>query len=266
MQPSESTRSKVVRVAPWRAVRRPPASTWASVVSTTSIVARAGASMPAPLAMPPTVHVPSGVSTETCAVLATVSVVMIAVAAARPPSVDNAAAAVSTPASSASIGTGWPITPVDATTTSPEEMPSTSPTFSAVSCTCTKPSGPVQTFAEPELSTTAETTPSLTTCRDHTTGCPTTRLVVNTPAPTCAGPSFTTRARSGRPEGLSPATTPDARNPAGAVTPGDVPGLVPTRASARWSVTVPLRPEGGRGPRAGRGPGSMTAAHRRRCP
>jgi hypothetical protein len=49
----------------------------ASVVITTSMVASAGASMPAPLAMPPT----DQPSRSTTAFLATVSVVMIASAA-----------------------------------------------------------------------------------------------------------------------------------------------------------------------------------------
>ena len=79
------------------------ASTTASVVSTQSIVASAGASMPAPLAIPPTVHPAGSVQT---AVLATVSVVRIASAASMPPSVtqrgggrvDSGAAARPSPA------------------------------------------------------------------------------------------------------------------------------------------------------------------------
>ena len=56
MQPSESTRSNVVRAVAARSapVEQRPASATASVVRTTSIVASPGASMPAPLAMPPT--------------------------------------------------------------------------------------------------------------------------------------------------------------------------------------------------------------------
>ena len=53
MQPSESSRSKVTRVAARSAVSRSAAGTTASVVMTTSMVASWGASMPAPLAMPP---------------------------------------------------------------------------------------------------------------------------------------------------------------------------------------------------------------------
>lgn len=85
MQPSESTRSKVVRVAARRALSRASLSRSASVVRTTSMVARPGASMPAPLAMPPTVQ-PSWVTTD---VLWTVSVVLMAMAAFSPPCSDS---------------------------------------------------------------------------------------------------------------------------------------------------------------------------------
>ena len=54
MQPSVSSRSNVVRTAPRSAVSSWPAGRSASVVSTTSMVASAGASMAAPLPMPPT--------------------------------------------------------------------------------------------------------------------------------------------------------------------------------------------------------------------
>ena len=79
MQPSESRRSKLTRVAARSAVSRSSAGTTASVVSTTSIVASWGASMPAPLAIPPTVQ--PAPSTTTC--LLTESVVMIASARLR---------------------------------------------------------------------------------------------------------------------------------------------------------------------------------------
>jgi hypothetical protein len=53
MQPSESARLKETRTASRRAASSPSDSTTASVVMTTSMVANPGASMPAPLAMPP---------------------------------------------------------------------------------------------------------------------------------------------------------------------------------------------------------------------
>ena len=53
MQPSESARLKLRRTASRRAVSRLSGETRASVVMTTSMVASPGASIPAPLAMPP---------------------------------------------------------------------------------------------------------------------------------------------------------------------------------------------------------------------
>ena len=53
MQPSVSIRSNEVRVASRRAASRSAGGRSASVVTTHSMVARAGASIPAPLAMPP---------------------------------------------------------------------------------------------------------------------------------------------------------------------------------------------------------------------
>ena len=55
MQPSVSSRSKVTAVAERSALSSSSAVRSASVVSTHSMVASAGASMPAPLAMPPMV-------------------------------------------------------------------------------------------------------------------------------------------------------------------------------------------------------------------
>ena len=219
MQPSESMRSNESAVAVRRASSACSAVMTASVVTTTSMVASAGASMPAPLAMPPTVN-PSMV---TLAVLATVSVVMIATAASAPPSADSTAVAASTPASRSGIGRRSPMRPVEQTPTSPGPVSSpaavsTAATCSAVTCVSAKPSGPVQALAPPEFSTTARSRPSATACCDHRTGAALNRLPVNTPAAASSGPSFTTRARSGRPDALMPAVTPAARKPFGLVT------------------------------------------------
>ena len=86
------------------------------------MVASCGASMPAPLAIPPMLQ-PLRPSTTTC--LRTVSVVMIAVAASSPPSGPSAASAASTPASSTSRSLVSPISPVEQTTTSTAPMPET---------------------------------------------------------------------------------------------------------------------------------------------
>ena len=163
--------------------RAAPPSATASVVRTTSIVARPGASMPAPLAIPPTAK-PSAVST---ACLATVSVVMIASPRRRRPRRDRAACAAVTPGSSRSIGRRSPISPVEQTATSPAPQPRRSATCSAVAWVSWKPSGPVQALAPPELRTTACTSPSPSTCCDHRTGAALNRLLVKTPAATAAG-------------------------------------------------------------------------------
>jgi hypothetical protein len=150
-QPSESTRSTLRPVAVFRAGCSTSAGTTASVVRTTSIVARLGASIPAPLAMPPMLQ-PSRCWTV---VLGTLSVVMIARAASAPPSSDSACAASLTPAVSLSRGSRMPISPVLATATSTAPRPSSSATCSAVAWVSAKPSGPVQALAPPELRTTA---------------------------------------------------------------------------------------------------------------
>ncbi|MNI69101.1 hypothetical protein D3C73_1248320 [compost metagenome] len=124
--------------------------------------------MPAPLAMPPTVNcLPSASVPVKTASLDTLSVVMIAVAAAEPPSSDSSRKAASTPGRILSMGNCSPIRPVEHTTTSEAEIPSTSATFSAVAWVFWKPWGPVQALAPPELRTTASTRPSLTTWRDQ---------------------------------------------------------------------------------------------------
>ena len=140
MQPSESSRSKVVRVAARRAAAQVAASTSASVVSTTSMVARPGASIPAPLAIPATDQPPGAVRTT---VLGWVSVVMIASAAAVPPSVERAATAASTPAVSFSRSSRSPISPVEQTTMSVAGQPTPAPTLAAVAAVVAYPSGPV---------------------------------------------------------------------------------------------------------------------------
>ncbi len=118
---------------------RSAAGTTASVVMTTSIVASCGASIPAPLAMPPTVHP----EPSTTACLLTESVVMIACAASSPPSGESAAWAASAPASSASRELARPMSPVEHTTTSTAPIPAFAATRSATAWVVRKPSGPV---------------------------------------------------------------------------------------------------------------------------
>ncbi len=140
MHPSESTRSKVIRVAARSARSSWSESSTASVVMTTSIVASPGASMPAPLAIPPTAQ---PASERRSASLGRVSVVMIASAAPSPESPASAVAACATPAVSFATSSCSPMRPVEHTRTSPAETPRASPTASAVACVVWKPREPV---------------------------------------------------------------------------------------------------------------------------
>src|SRR3954452_2625491 len=217
-QPSESTRSKLTAVACFSAGPSTSVGTTASVVRTTSIVARLGASMPAPFAIPPTVQPPSGPLRCCTVVFGTESVVMIARAASGPPSSESAWTAAETPAVSLSIGSRTPISPVLATATSTAPRSSWAAACSAVACVSWKPSGPVHALAPPELRTTARARSPASTCRLHSTGAAGKRLVVKTAAAASSGPWLSTTATSGAPEDLRPAATPAAENPAGAVT------------------------------------------------
>src|SRR5215472_15567708 len=148
----------------------------------------------------------------------TVSVVMIAFAAAGPPAADADAAAASTPTSRLCIGSRCPINPVEHTATSPTGTASRPARCSAVRVVSSNPSGPVQAFAPPELSTTAPTRPPASTRWLYRTGAALTRFDVNTPAAAPEGPSLMTTATSGLPDALIPAATPAARKPTAAVT------------------------------------------------
>ena len=119
-----------------RRVERRPASRSASVVRTTSMVARPGASMPAPLAMPPTVQpsrLDDGRLVHGVGGLDGDGGLLAAVRGElrRRPS--------SMPGSSLSIGSRRPISPVEATAISPALWPRTSAAFSAVAWVSWKP-------------------------------------------------------------------------------------------------------------------------------
>src|SRR3546814_2147574 len=83
------------------------------------MVASAGASMPAPLAIPPTFHLFAWCS-DAC--FGTVSVVMIAYAASVPPEIPPASSCTTsvTPGISVSMGKRSPISPVEQTARSEE--------------------------------------------------------------------------------------------------------------------------------------------------
>jgi hypothetical protein len=129
--PSTSSRLKVLPTAFRSTWSRCGWSTIASVVMTESMVAMFGAHMPEPFAKPPMLQ-PSGCLKTAC--FGTLSVVITAVAAARPCSaaLPRASTAALSPGSSLSIGSRSPIRPVEQTPTSIAPMPRIAASSSAV--------------------------------------------------------------------------------------------------------------------------------------
>src|SRR5207249_4902468 len=125
----------------------PAGSPTASVVSTASSVAMSGWIMPAPLAMPPTVTIPAGVSKRTAQCLGRVSVVMMARAASGPPSGVRRPAAARKPSATCSSGSGTPITPVDSTSAVRGGRPAACSAACAIARAAASPGAPVQAFA-----------------------------------------------------------------------------------------------------------------------
>ncbi len=189
----------------------------ASVVRTASIVAMFGASIAAPLAMPPTQK--PGRTTRLS--LGTVSVVMMARAAAVPPWAERAAWASAAPPSTASMGNGMPIRPVEHTSTCSGGQPRARPAAPAIRSAWTRPVEPLAALALPLLRITALARPPVAArwARLTTTGAAASLFGVKTAAAGTGAPSVVaTSARSGSPEALTPAATPAATNPVGAVT------------------------------------------------
>ena len=191
-------------------------------MSTASIVAMFGSSIAAPLATPPMVKVsPSSVVPVAMVVLGTVSVVMIARAAAGPPFTARAAASAGMAGVIRSMGSGKPIRPVEQTRTSSGEQPSASAVRAHISSASALPAAPVAALALPLFRTTAAARPPVADrCSRHTrTGGAVILLEVNTPAAVTGDPSaVATIARSSAPEALTPQAMPAATNPGTAVT------------------------------------------------
>jgi len=153
-----------------------------------------------------------------CDDLGTKSVVMIARAVAEFAlgSLASLGASFSIPDSIFSMGSMWPIMPVEQTSTSAGSMPSCSPVCKHMVSASARPCWPVQTLEIPELHTIACALP-LRTCRlETTTGAPGILLVVNTPA-AAQVESEVMIIRSGFPEALMPQVIPPVRKPFAAV-------------------------------------------------
>ena len=128
VQPSESMRLNDFSTADLKQSIANSGSTIASVITTESIVAKDGASIPAPFAIP-------AKETPFCSrkeIFGFESVVIIAVATSTSDDSLKDLVANSIPVSRLSIGNRTPIKPVEQTITSAAETPTVSATFSAV--------------------------------------------------------------------------------------------------------------------------------------
>jgi len=127
----------------------------ASVATKPSMVAMFGLIMPAPLEMPETVIVLPPTVMRREAALATVSVVMMACAAACQLSAFRSALAAGRPAFRRSTGSGSRMTPVEKGRTWSAAMPSNAATASQEACAVWRPGSPVPALAMPVLMTKA---------------------------------------------------------------------------------------------------------------
>src|SRR6266566_6054059 len=191
----------------------------ASVVSTASSVAMSGWIIPAPLAIPPTVIMPAGVSKRTAQCLGRVSVVMMARAASGPPSAVRCAAAVCRPLLICSSGRGTPITPVESTSAVRAGRPAACSAAWAMARAATSPGPPVHAFATRAFMATALMRPGRSAKRSasYVTGAARSAFLVNTPA-VAQLVAHTSSATSGAPSAFSPACAAAAVKPRGDVT------------------------------------------------
>src|SRR5256885_188092 len=208
-------RSATRRSSGWRAAGSPAAS----VVSTASSVAMSGWIMPAPLAIPPTVIMPAGVSKRTAQCLGRVSVVMMARAASGPASAVRCAAAAWRPVVICSSGSGTPITPVERTSAVRAGRPAACSAAWAIARAAARPGAPVQAFATRAFMATARMRPGRSASRSasYVTGAARSAFLVNTPA-VAQLVALTSSATSGAPSAFSPACAAAALKPRGDVT------------------------------------------------
>src|SRR5690606_35841386 len=228
-----------------------------SVVMMARAAARLPVSGPSPLPWPSPLAVASPLEPPAWPEPAFPSPEPAASAAAASSLRPSAARALAMPASTLSMGSRTPMTPVEATATSCGAVPRASATSAAMRRASARPSGPVTALALPLLATTARSLPPATCSRVTCTGAACTLLVVNTAA-AAAGTSDTMTATSLRLR-LMPACTPAARKPAGAVTPPATVFSVPC-CKVTWScfasakVAMALTPFFPSSPAAGRSP------------
>jgi len=205
----------------------------ASVPRKASMVAMFGQIMPEPLAMPAILAVPPESFTSTPNAFGKVSVVMIASAASHHCVEPEVAFSEGMAPAIFSTGSCWPITPVEATSTSPALRSKACAVDSAISRAFCIPAAPVAALALPLLQMTARILPpeADNAAFDSSTGAAQQRLVVKTEA-VLAGSSQSISIRSLL-VGLMPQLMPASVKPSGQKT-----------ASEAGSATTGLTPSG----------------------
>ena len=106
---------------------------------------------------------------------------MARAASSKPSSTASAASRSRTPAN-LEASSGSPITPVEATNTSPGAQPAALAAMATVASTASRPRMPVKALALPELTTSARALPPARPATHHSTGAERVRDWVTTPA------------------------------------------------------------------------------------
>jgi hypothetical protein len=180
------------------------------------MVAMFGASMPQPLAIPPTVQ-PSPRTSDS---LGRVSVVRMPLAASLWPSRLKASPSLVMPPRIFRIGSWKPMRPVEQTSISWAEQPTASAAASHIVSALARPLAPVPALALPELTMTPDAMPfdAVSRSTQASTGGARNLLVVKTAAVGTGLPSSVTSKATSRRLAFSPAWTPAATKPSAAVT------------------------------------------------
>ena len=205
--PSTVIRSKEASTAARRAASG--SSTTASVCTKQSIVAKPGIIIPAPFACAERVTPPA----RTVQLFGQRSVVRIASEKAIPPDSERPAAASPIPSSTASIGSGTPITPVSATATRSGARPRRAPASPHIAQASARPCSPVSALALPALTTAARIAARSTRSRQILTGAAAEALRVSRTEEATSSASQTRRPTSVWPPPLRPQWAAPARKP-----------------------------------------------------
>ena len=176
VSPSTETMLKVLAISVESAFWSMAGEMAQSVVMKTSMVAMLGWIMPEPLQMPPILHTFPPAVKLTAISLRFVSVVMMPSAASSECGPRHLTSS-GIPAAMGAMSSGWPITPVEATTTSDGLMCRACPRRLLICSAISMPLA-LQVLALPLLQMMACALPSARCCFVTTSGAPLTRLVV----------------------------------------------------------------------------------------